>query len=118
MTVPSKAPSNFTVTASSSTNITTSWQLPPEDARNGIVRGFKLYYKKRGSIGFPITLIIRNQTIRTKDVIGLDKFAEYEFQVLAFTSVGDGPKSSTEVARTKADGNKFLLLATEKDLLS
>ena len=42
----------------------------------------------------------------TKDVTGLDKYTEYEFQVLAFTSVGDGPKSSVEVVRTKEDGVK------------
>ena len=40
----------------------------------------------------------------TKDVTLLDKYTEYEFQVLAFTSVGDGPKSSTKVNRTLQDG--------------
>ena len=29
---------------------------------------------------------------------------EYEFQVLAFTSAGDGVKSSVKVVRTKEDG--------------
>ena len=40
----------------------------------------------------------------TKDVTGLDKYTEYEFQVLAFTSVGDGPKSSPKVNTTLQDG--------------
>ena len=40
----------------------------------------------------------------TKDVTGLDKYTEYEFQVLAFTSVGDGPKSPAKVNRTLQDG--------------
>ena len=34
----------------------------------------------------------------------LDKYTEYEFQVLAFSSKGDGPKSSVVVERTKEDG--------------
>ena len=34
---PSQAPSNFTMTASSSTSITVSWQLPPADYRHGII---------------------------------------------------------------------------------
>ena len=38
---------------------------------------------------------------------GLDKYAEYEFQVLAFTSHGDGPKSSVVVERTMEDGKKI-----------
>lgn len=104
MAVPSKSPSNSTVAASSSSSITVSWQLPSKDSRNGIVRGFKLYYKKRGYTGLPNTLIIRNETICTKAVIGLEKYTEYEFQVLAFTSIGDGPNSSAEVATTKEDG--------------
>ena len=42
----------------------------------------------------------------TKDVTGLDKYTEYEFEVLAFTSVGDGPTSSVKVERTKEDGKR------------
>ena len=39
----------------------------------------------------------------TKDVTGLDEYTEYELQVLAFTSVGDGPKSSVKIQRTMQD---------------
>ena len=38
---------------------------------------------------------------------GLDKYTEYEFQVLAFTYHGDGPKSSVVVERTMEDGTKL-----------
>ena len=38
---------------------------------------------------------------------GLDKYTEYEFQVLAFTSHGDGPESSVVVERTMEDGKKL-----------
>ena len=37
----------------------------------------------------------------------LDRYTEYEFQVLAFTSHGDGPKSSVVVERTMEDGKKL-----------
>ena len=47
---------------------------------------------------------INSNTTRTKVVSELDKYTEYEFQVLAFTSVGDGPNSSVKVERTKEDG--------------
>ena len=49
-------------------------------------------------------LPINDGAILTKDVTGLEKYTEYEFQVLAFNSVGDGPTSSVEVERTKEDG--------------
>ena len=35
---------------------------------------------------------------------GLDENTEYEFQVLAFTAAGDGPKSAVKVQRTVANG--------------
>lgn len=34
---------------------------------------------------------------------GLEKYTEYEFQVLAYTSDGDGPKSLVEIERTMED---------------
>ena len=46
--------------------------------------------------------------VRSKPVTGLAKFTEYELQVLAFTSVGDGPKSSIRVERTKEDGKSLV----------
>ena len=39
--------------------------------------------------------------------MGLSIYTEYEFQVLAFTSKGDGPKSSVVVERTKEDGTNL-----------
>ena len=64
------------------------------------------FYKKEGVAVSPTMLPINYRASPTKDVTGLDKYTEYEFQVLAFTSVGDGPKSSVEVVRTKEDGVK------------
>ena len=105
---PSQAPSNFTLTVRSSTSIKVSWQLPPADSRNGIITGFKLFYKKKGSPGLPTALNISNGTILTKDITGLEKYTEYEFQVLAFTSVGDGTSSSVVVERTKEDSKSLV----------
>lgn len=47
---------------------------------------------------------ITNGATLSMSVTGLDKFIEYEFQVLAYTSDGDGPKSHVEVERTMEDG--------------
>ncbi|PFX22499.1 Receptor-type tyrosine-protein phosphatase F [Stylophora pistillata] len=99
--VPSQPPSNFTLTASTSTSITAFWQLPPEDSRNGNITGYKLFYKKGGSSGPASMQPINNQATRIQEVSGLDKFTEYEFQILAFTSVGDGPTSTAIFEKTK-----------------
>ena len=105
---PSAAPSGFTVTAKTSTSITASWQLPPVDERNGIIRGFKLFYKKKGSSGSATLLNINSGSTLIKVVTGLDEYTEYEFQVLAYTSIGDGPKSSKKYERTKEDGKRLV----------
>ena len=93
--------------ASTSTSITASWQLPPENARHGNITGFKLFYKEKDS-ALSLTVLTYNDVTLTRDVTGLDKYTEYEFEVLAFTSVGDGPKSAVVVERTKEDGKNSL----------
>ena len=99
------------MTAVTSTIVTASWQLPPADSRNGIIIGFKLFYKKRGSAGQATTLTINNGTALSKDVTRLDVYTEYEFEMLAFTSVGDGPRSSpVVVAKTMKDGKNFKMM--------
>ena len=110
---PSKAPTSFSVTAKSSASIEASWQLPPTDSRNGIITGFKLFYKKKGSSRPSRSLSINSGSTRTKVVTGLDKYTEYQFQVLAFTSAGDGPKSSVKYKRTMQDGKKLTFNATK-----
>ena len=114
-TVPSQPPTAFQLTASSSTSITASWQLPPVFARHRNITGFKLFYKKKGSggsvpykrkdsSGSGTILPINSESILNKNVNGLYKYTEYEFQVLAFTSAGDGVNSSVIVNSTKEDG--------------
>ena len=104
--VPSKAPSGFTVSVITSTSISASWQLPPLGSRNGNIMGFKMYFKEKESNDPTTILTIDDASTLTKTVTGLDKFTEYELQVLAFTSVGDGPKSSVKVVRTKEGGKR------------
>lgn len=106
VTVPFTAPSNLTVIVNNSTSVTASWQLPLEIDRNGVIRGFRLLYRKKHSGGPPKTLTIGNGTTHSQDVAGLDKYTEYEFQILAFTSVGDGPKSTAIFEKTKEAGKK------------
>ncbi|XP_066015620.1 tyrosine-protein phosphatase Lar-like isoform X2 [Pocillopora verrucosa] len=100
---PSQPPSNFNVTPTSSTGARASWQLPPANSRNGIIKGFKLFYKRKDSSDSGTILLINSESILNKNVNGLYKYREYEFQVLAFTSAGDGVNSSVVVKRTKED---------------
>ena len=96
------------MTANSSTSVIASWQLPSVESRHGVIIGFKLSYKKKDSVATPNILNITNGSVESKEITGLDKYTEYEFQVLAFTSVGDGPKSPVLDRRTEEDGEKSL----------
>ena len=69
---------------------------------------WKLFYAKKASEGSPVVLT-NNVTSLSRLVSALDKYTEYEFQVLAFSSKGDGPKSSVVVERTKEDGKLILV---------
>ena len=51
-----------------------------------------------------------DKSARTTDVIGLSKYTGYEFQILAFTFIGDGPNSTVKSKRTKEDGKKLILM--------
>ena len=105
ISVPSQPPAAFNLTASSPTSIAASWQLPPVFARHGrSITGFKLFYKEKSSAGLTTTLPINSGSTLSQNVVGLDKYTEYEFQILAFTSDGNGPKTPVKVERTKEDG--------------
>lgn len=62
-----------------------------------------MFYRQKGSTDPPLMLVSERAEL-IKVVARLKKNTEYEFQVLAFTSVGDGPKSSVVVERTNEDG--------------
>ena len=91
--------------ASSFTSVLAFWQLPPEDSIHGIIKGYKLFYRETGGDMILTTkVLINNATIRSISVTGLQSDTDYDFQVLAFTSSGDGPKGSVKVVRTVVDG--------------
>ena len=69
-----------------------------------MIDGFKLLYRKEGSNNSTKLVTTNSAEIITTKVTGLEKYTKYEFQVLAFTSAGDGLKSAVQVARTMEDG--------------
>ena len=72
-----------------------------------------MFYQEKGSAGPGLMQYITDESTRIEVVTGLYKYTEYEFEILAFTSVGDGLKSSILTERTKEDGKTcriFILL--------
>ena len=57
-----------------------------------MITGFRLLYRKFDSVEGPFTVItIESNSTLSYDVPGLGIFTKYEFQVLAFLIMGDGP---------------------------
>ena len=64
-----------------------------------------MYRSKSSSSDLLTVITIGSNSTLTKEVNGLGKYTEYEFQVLAFSSVGNSP-SSVKVVRTNEDGKR------------
>ena len=94
----------------SSTEITVTWKNVVGRERNGIILGFRVYYKAVGEFAVDKTEkveIVDSGATEEKVLGDLEKFINYNITVLAFTSKGDGPNSSVITVRTDQDG-KFL----------
>ena len=76
-----------------STAIEIEWNLPPYNSRGGVINGYKLYIQPITEMGTETEVII--PTNRTDGYVagGLTPATFYRFSVLAYTSVGDGPRS-------------------------
>ena len=62
--------------------------------------------------------LINDKVACATDVSRLSKYTKYEFQVLAFTFVGDGPKSAVKSETTMEDGKKLVLIISKFYLLT
>ena len=102
VSAPSLPPSAVVVNPVNSTAIFFSWTLPPPRARNGIIRGYKIFYNSTDGNSGSVRVIHGNNT-RSLVVSGLRKYTYYAVQLLAFTK-WDGPLTSRKVVQTEQDG--------------
>uniref|UniRef100_A0A674PFT0 Sidekick cell adhesion molecule 1 n=1 Tax=Takifugu rubripes TaxID=31033 RepID=A0A674PFT0_TAKRU len=101
--VPSGFPVNVTAEAVGSTKILLKWSAVPLHQKNGVVLGYKVMYNEKDSDAAPVTQVAHGEGSTSVLLGGLQKYAVYELQVLAFTQMGDGPPSNPILLRTKED---------------
>ena len=99
-------PTSFNVIPLTATSVRASWEFTSSDPlRLGfVIRGFKLLYRLRNSSDKFDTAIIQGNSTFSKNISGLEKYTEYEFEMLTLTANGNGPSSSVLVVRTDEDG--------------
>ena len=106
---PSAAP-NVSLLNISSTALEINWTALATHYRNGILLGYRIFmWKESEGSAFSLNTTVAGATY-FKRFEELSKWTTYCFQITAFTSVGDGPKSDADCVRTFEDGKQVLRL--------
>lgn len=92
----------------SSTSINVTWEPVPDDHVNGIVLGYRLFYKQADKAINDFSNLTVNSSIFDIEINGLKFYTKYELRLLAFTMVGDGNISEPVNCMTDEDGKLLL----------
>ncbi|KAG8195386.1 hypothetical protein JTE90_001400 [Oedothorax gibbosus] len=87
--LPSDVPQNVTIEASSSSTVIVRWEPPPKESQNGVIMGYKIRYKLKGSRRGDTVTTDGNR--RLYALTGLEKGAQYSIKISASTINGSGP---------------------------
>ncbi|NWW06597.1 SDK2 protein, partial [Oreocharis arfaki] len=101
--VPSSGPSNISAAATSSSSLMVRWSDIPEADCNGLILGYKVLYKEKGSEACAQFWLAEGNASRSAQLTGLAKYTLYEIRVLAFTRMGDGVPSRPPVLERTLD---------------
>ena len=105
--VPTGEPQEFEGAAVSSTEVRLKWKAPNHAAQNGDLLGYKIFYLVTNSPqpfeeGYKIEeeIEVVPASYNSHSLVFLDKYTEYQIQMLAFNPAGDGPRSRKVTIRT------------------
>ncbi|NXQ13525.1 SDK2 protein, partial [Peucedramus taeniatus] len=101
--VPSSGPSNVSAVATSSSSLMVRWSDIPEADCNGLILGYKVLYKEKGSEARAQFWLAEGNASHSAQLTGLAKYTLYEIRVLAFTRMGDGVPSRPPVLERTLD---------------
>ncbi|XP_063265627.1 protein sidekick-2 [Prinia subflava] len=101
--VPSSGPGNVSAVATSSSSLMVRWSDIPEADCNGLILGYKVLYKEKGSEARAQFWLAEGNASRSAQLTGLAKYTLYEIRVLAFTRIGDGVPSRPPVLERTLD---------------
>ncbi|KFM76351.1 hypothetical protein X975_12770, partial [Stegodyphus mimosarum] len=95
---PSDTPQNVTIEAASSSTVIVRWEPPPKESQNGVIMGYKIRYKLKGSRRGDTVTTDGNR--RLYALTGLEKGAQYSIKIAALTINGSGPATDWIVVDT------------------
>lgn len=109
---PTGPPLGVTGQMQSKNEIKVTWHPPEKSKRNGQLLGYRLFVRKEGAPASEETETVVTATYdddgnpheqMEKVLDGLETWTNYIIEVLAYTSVGDGPKSMAIEVKTDED---------------
>ena len=90
--IPNAAPQNVTLEPDSSKSLIIRWEPPPREARNGIITGYKIRWRKEGQRKSKI--VTTDGSRRLYAITGLRNGLAYEVKIAAMTVNGTGNATS------------------------
>ncbi|XP_078414728.1 protein sidekick-1 isoform X2 [Cetorhinus maximus] len=94
--VPSEPPIILSVIPRTTTSVLVQWQPPKEESLNGILLGFRIYYRELVYENMPVynTQPIGDPSSLQTELTQLKKYTRYEILMKTFNVVGESPASS------------------------
>ncbi|KAJ8967482.1 hypothetical protein NQ314_002796 [Rhamnusium bicolor] len=101
--VPEQPPERATCTTLTAQTIRVSWVSPPLTSANGVIKGYKVIYGPSDS-WFDENTKDTKITASSETILhGLKKYTNYSMEVLAYTSGGDGVRTTPIHCQTEQD---------------
>ncbi|XP_063224746.1 cell adhesion molecule Dscam2-like [Bacillus rossius redtenbacheri] len=102
--VPDAPPRDVRCAALTSQSLRVRWEPPAQEHCNGLVQGYKVFYRHANpSRGAQASVEVKKTTNLETNLHGLAKYTNYSVRVLAFTSAGEGVRSSPVHCMTEED---------------
>ena len=107
-------PARLSVSSGSTISVNVMW-APPSNTGRPTITSYDLQYKKSSDTGWSDGP--QGVTTTSTSIGGLEEDTEYQVQVRATNSDGDGPWSSPGTGRTNVQGNSLPVPSTEEEVV-
>ncbi|CAH1122837.1 unnamed protein product [Ceutorhynchus assimilis] len=101
--VPEQPPDKATCTTLTAQTIRVSWVSPPLTSANGVIKGYKVIYGPSDTWFDEKTKDTKITASSETILHGLKKYTNYSMEVLAYTSGGDGVRTTPIACQTEQD---------------
>ncbi|XP_043945033.1 protein sidekick-1 [Protopterus annectens] len=92
--VPDEAPIIVAVTPQTPTSVLVQWQHPKDNSMNGILTGYRIYYRELQYENLTNSKEVKNPSALRVELTQLKKYRRYEIVMTAYNVVGESPASS------------------------